>query len=88
MFAGTLLKGRSIQGYLERGLVVPNLIRLRHDELVAEMKQRGMNHKSPPPNGFRSPTNNREQRRELVAMMNRADLYERCPHCRKRMDEQ
>ena len=47
MLVGTLLKGTSIRGYVEKGLVDPRHIRSRHKELVDEMLRRGYNHKSP-----------------------------------------
>ena len=49
MMAGTLLKGRSIDGFLERGLLEPQSARKRHDALAAEMQARGYNHASPLP---------------------------------------
>lgn len=47
MFAGTLMKGKSIQGYVNKGLVESQRIKERHNELAVEMVRRGMNHKSP-----------------------------------------
>ena len=47
MLVGSLLKGRSIQGFLVRGLLEPQHVKERHAELVQEMVRRGMNHKSP-----------------------------------------
>lgn len=47
MFVGALNKGTSVQGYLDNGLLEIHNIQSRHDELVEEMKRRGMNHKSP-----------------------------------------
>jgi len=46
MFAGTILKGKSIDGYIEGGLVNPHKITIRHDQLMHEMLRRGLNHKS------------------------------------------
>lgn len=46
MFAGTIRKGISIQGYIDKKLVNPRLIKVRHDILVEEMKSRGYNHNS------------------------------------------
>ncbi len=43
MMVGTLLKGRSIDGFLERGLLEPQSARIRHDALAAEMQARGYN---------------------------------------------
>ena len=47
MFAGSMIKGVSMDGYIENGLMDAPLLRQRHDELVAEMEKRGYNHKSP-----------------------------------------
>ena len=47
MLAGTMLKGKSIQGFLDKKLVEPRKLVSRHDELVEEMKRRGYNHKTP-----------------------------------------
>ena len=49
MFVGTILKGKSIRGYLSKGLLQVHSLRERHEELAAEMLRRGMNHKSPLP---------------------------------------
>lgn len=46
MLAGCLEKHKSIRGYLD-GLVNPALITLRHEQLVAEMSARRMNHRTP-----------------------------------------
>jgi hypothetical protein len=46
MFIGTIARNISIKGYLEKGLLEPNTLYMRHAELVKEMIERGMNHKS------------------------------------------
>ena len=46
MFAGTIKKGVSIQGYIEKGLVNPRQIKDRHEALVEEMDRRGYKHQS------------------------------------------
>ena len=46
IFAGTIKKGISIQGYIEKGLVNPRQIKDRHDALAEEMGHRGYNHQS------------------------------------------
>lgn len=47
MFAGTLRKKVSIDGYLIEGELDPRLLYPRHEELVAEMLRRGYGHYSP-----------------------------------------
>jgi hypothetical protein len=44
MFVGTLNKGISVLGYLNTGLLQIDLLKQRHDELVAEMLKRGYLH--------------------------------------------
>ena len=46
-FLGWIKKGKSIKGFIEKGLVEVHNIKKRHDELAEEMIKRGMNHKSP-----------------------------------------
>jgi hypothetical protein len=84
MFTGTLAKGVSIAGYLERGLVNPHMIKRRHDALAAEMRRRQMNHRSPI---------SREvwagKRLTTVDPANSIlELKRRCVGCCKRMGEQ
>ena len=47
MFLGTLRKRKSIKGYIKNNLLEPLSLKQRHDELVAEMNRRGMNHNTP-----------------------------------------
>lgn len=47
MFAGTLRKGKPIDGWAKRGQCISTQIKQRHDELMEEMVRRGYNHKSP-----------------------------------------
>ena len=44
---GSLRKGKSIRGHLDKGQVEVHSIDKRHKELVKEMLARGYNHKSP-----------------------------------------
>jgi hypothetical protein len=78
MFAGTINKGISIVGYIEKGLVNPILIQQRHDEIAQEMLNRGYNHHSPL----------QEINKPLPTILlniasNLANLKERCPECSK-----
>jgi len=47
MFIGALRKGKSIKGFIEKGLVEVHTLVTRHGELVAEMLNRGYGHRSP-----------------------------------------
>ena len=73
---GNLTKGRSIQGYIDLGLVEVHNIRKRHDELAVEMKRRGYNHKSPLP-GFKV-----YKAGKVDPARNRIDLRSRCKNCK------
>ncbi len=47
MFAGCLLKKKSLKGFIDKGLVEVHNLYNRHDELVKEMNSRGYKHASP-----------------------------------------
>jgi hypothetical protein len=47
MCVGTLRRGRSVAGFLERGLLELHNLHKRHQRLVREMQRRGMRHQSP-----------------------------------------
>lgn len=79
MFAGSIEKGISIEGYILNGLVNPRMIKDRHDELAEEMTKRGYHHKTPLDldcSGFREVPVNGED-----------ELRKRCPDCLKRLTE-
>ena len=75
MFAGAIRLRTSVLGYLERGLVETGKIGQRHDELVAEMEKRGMNHRSPL---AQPPTHDFG---EVDSEANLTELARRCPAC-------
>jgi hypothetical protein len=81
MFAGTIKKGISISGYINKGLVETGYIKQRHDILVREMARRGINHSSD------IDDNNYN---EEVGTVNKAEneiiLSNRCPDCKKLME--
>lgn len=77
MFVGTLLKKKSVQGYLDKGLLQTHSIARRHAELVNEMIRRGMNHQSPlPVFPFRIEGN-------ISIENNYRELRTRCKRCEK-----
>ncbi|MCJ7472248.1 MAG: pyrimidine dimer DNA glycosylase/endonuclease V [Actinobacteria bacterium] len=47
MFVGCIKKGISLKGYYDNKLVCTDLIKKRHDDLMAEMISRSMKHNSP-----------------------------------------
>lgn len=82
MFAGTLKKGISVAGYVNDGLIEVDKIYSRHDELAEEMTRRGMNHKSPMPEGLvLKPAG------WIDNFANLKELCRRCPDCRARIVE-
>jgi len=79
MFEGCCRRGKSLAGYIGKGLVELGNINNRHDELVTEMERRGYNHKSPLAAIRAKP----EGRVDIA--QNIADLCARCPDCRERV---
>ena len=79
MFVGTISKGGSLRGYVERGLVETSRLRERHDGLAGEMQRRGMRHDSPLPD-FTDPGLGKVSIERSLH-----DLAERCPRCRERI---
>jgi hypothetical protein len=77
MFVGCLNKNKSIQGYIDKGLVEVHNIEKRHNKLVCEMKRRGFNHKSP------LPKYKNKIAGKINSKMNTIELNKRCPECRK-----
>lgn len=84
MFIGTIAKGVSVQGYLDGGLLEPDMLYSRHDILVAEMSRRGMKHKSPLP-VIDIPDAIKHQG-HVDPLHNFRDLANRCPDCRARIE--
>jgi len=75
MAVATLRLGKSVAGFLEKGLLELSNLRSRHDELVAEMLRRGYRHNSPlgrVPRRTEGKVNRRANSRELAR---------RCPDC-------
>lgn len=81
MFCGTINKGISIKGYVEKGLVEVQNIKTRHDELRDEMIKRGMKHNSPLPE-YKSWNEG-----SIDIDNNIEELKRRCPQCRQRIEE-
>lgn len=77
MFVGTILKGNSLNGYLEKKFVNTGKIRKRHRELVAEMKKRGFKHNS----SLRQFSVKKMGSIDVRA--NKSELKSRCKKCRR-----
>lgn len=80
MFAGCLLKGKTLTGYIDGGLVEIQTLIARHDELVAEMRRRGFNHRSPMPDI----DDLMFEAGQVDRAANIKELAKRCKHCRAR----
>ena len=78
MFVGTINKGISVKGYIEKNLVEIHHIKARHDKLAAELLRRGCKHKSPLPE-FESWNEGK-----VSTLRNRKALRDRCSRCKKR----
>lgn len=81
MLAGTLVRHRSIDGYIAKGLLEPASMHARHDALVAEMERRGFNHKSPLPEAGIDYLPHEAQRARVDADVSARDLAARCAKC-------
>lgn len=69
-----------VRGHAAKGQVDTARIEDRHDALAEEMERRGMAHRSP------MDYSDEHDLGELDAAANRADLAERCPDCRARIE--
>jgi hypothetical protein len=76
MLVGTLLRKRSVAGFVANKLIEVHNVRARHAQLVDEMTRRGMNHRSPLP-AFRS-----RRLGKVDAQLNLKELAGRCRHCK------
>jgi hypothetical protein len=83
MFIGTINRGKSVKGYLEKGLLEVHNLHNRHDKLVKEMKRRKYNHYSE--------VNNKWKFVEKIGIIDKEknlnELINRCSRCEKRYSE-
>jgi len=91
MFVGSINKGVSVDGYIWRGLLCPELLHQRHEELVEEILRRGGNHKSPLPSidwEMYARNNRYETSTNLIDVKgNLQELQRRCEVCRGLQEE-
>jgi hypothetical protein len=80
MFVGTIQKGVSLDGYVNRGLVDTSKIKLRHEILVLEMVVRGYRHNSPLIYTDALGVG------KVDAANSAAELHRRCPDCAERQN--
>lgn len=74
---GSLIKGKSIKGHVERGQIEVHNIKKRHAELVKELKSRGYKHQSPLKK-FKS-----RKEGKINILENYRELEKRCEKCKK-----
>jgi len=82
MFIGTISRGYSVKGYLEKGLLEVHSLYDRHDELVREMKHRNYRH-------YSTISETWKQARMLGSIdkdKNLKQLIMRCSRCRERYE--
>lgn len=84
MLEGSLRRGRSIDGFIAKGLLEPASVRTRHDRLADEMAARGFRHASPllEVDLAHLPASALACRVDVAAA--RAELFARCPACAAR----
>jgi hypothetical protein len=80
MFIGTLNRGKTVEGYLEKGLLEVHNLYSRHQELVEEMKLRGYNHHSDVDTKWK----HAKKLGVIDKKKNLKNLIERCPRCKQR----
>lgn len=84
MFAASLRDGKSITGFQRDGLVDVANIKQRHDELAAELRERGFDHASPM---LQEPVSQYFHPHPIIATVNIVtnilELARRCPDCRE-----
>ncbi|MCW4016198.1 MAG: pyrimidine dimer DNA glycosylase/endonuclease V [Candidatus Bathyarchaeota archaeon] len=80
MFIGTLCHGKTVKGYLEKGLLEVHSMYARHEELVEEMKRRGYNHCSDVDEKWQSV----KKLGFVDKKKSLEDLLKRCSRCERR----
>jgi hypothetical protein len=85
MLAGTIGRGRSLAGFVARGLIEPSAIISRHLVLAQEMRARGFRHASDNLPGVAQLSRYSEavQRARVDVGSAWHELIRRCPECRK-----
>ena len=83
MFVGSINRGKSVKGYLEKGLLEVHSLYNRHEDLVKEMKRRCYNHKSE--------VDEKWKFAEKIGVIDKekslSELMNRCPKCKRRNSE-
>ena len=89
MFFGTLIKKKSMSGYIKNNLFEPLMLFERHKQLAEEICRRGFKHKSPMFEDYNVFDYLPEE--ELNYTINREkslrDLLSRCDSCKNQLEE-
>lgn len=94
MLAGSLMRGRHLDGFLAKRLLEPSALRERHEALAAEMTARGYRHASPLPEFETALSHYPDALRIALAVaavnpdQSRRELASRCPDCARRLAEE
>jgi hypothetical protein len=83
MFIGTINRKKSIEGYLQKGLLEVHNLASRHNELVEEMKRRGYQHHSEVEEKWKTAS----EAGFVDRKSNLEELINRCSTCKKRYRE-
>jgi len=86
MFLGSLVKGISLKGYVEKNLFEMSSLQTRHDALVQEMEKRYITHNSPLSRGGDQVVSSQIRNSKIDRARAEADLLNRCPECKKRKE--
>ena len=81
MLVGTIKRGTSLRGFVEKGLIDTRKVQERHNQLVTEMVNRGYKHQS---------VLDYVDHLEIGSVSvpgNIEELKRRCPECRKRIQD-
>lgn len=86
MLVGTINKGRSIAGFINKGLAEPYKIKQRHEQLAKEMAYRGYKHKSELPDfeykGKEGKVDIEDSEKELITRCGDCRIHAgKCPVC-------
>ena len=78
MIEGCIRKGKSLKGFVEKGLIETRSLRQRHDDLAEEITARGWNHQTP------MLYEDELRWGEVDREASYGELVSRCPECWKR----
>lgn len=81
MLLGAMRLGKSLDGFIDNGLIEPASIEVRHESLVVEMLRRGYKHKSPISTEWKKHLTPYLGLARVDSERSRMDLIRRCDQC-------